>query len=57
MQVKIYINNKLYKTVTVEGTTYNPADYWPQIDADKNAGLLNSFNVTEKMALRFEAVK
>ena len=57
MQVKIFINEKLYKTVTVEGKTYNPADYWPQMQADKEAGLLNSFNVQETMGVRFEAVK
>jgi urease beta subunit len=57
MQVKILINNKLYKTVTVEGSSYNPAEYWPQIDADKAAGLLSTFNVQEQMAVRFEPVK
>lgn len=57
MQVKIFINNKLYKTVTVDGNTYEPNTYWPQIRADKEAGLLNSFNVNETMAVRFEAVK
>jgi len=57
MQVKIFINEKLYKTVTVEGKTYNPADYWPQMQADKEAGLLNSFNIQETMGVRFEAVK
>ena len=57
MQVKIFINNKLYKTVTVEGKTYNPADYWPQMQADRDAGLLNSFNIQEKMSVSFQVVK
>jgi uncharacterized membrane-anchored protein len=57
MQVKIFINEKLYKTVTVEGKTYNPADYWPQMQADKEAGLLNSFNIQDTMGVRFETVK
>lgn len=57
MQVKIFINNKLYKTVPVDGTTYEPNSFWPQIQADKEAGLLSSFNVNESMAVRFETVK
>jgi hypothetical protein len=57
MQVKIFINDKLYKTVTVEGKTYDPASYWPQMQADKDAGLLNSFNIQEKMAVSFQPVK
>jgi hypothetical protein len=56
MQVKIFINDKLYKTVTVEGNKYDPADYWAQMQADKEAGLLNSFNIQEKMAVSFQPV-
>lgn len=57
MQVKIFINDKLYKTVTVDGDKYEPNSYWPQIQADKEAGLLSSFNVNESMSVRFETVK
>lgn len=57
MQVKIFINEKLYKTVTVPGTTYEPGAFWKQIFADKEAGLLNSFNISEKMSVRYEAVE
>jgi len=53
MQIKIYINDKLYKTVTVQGDKYEPADYWPQIEADKAAGLLNQFNIAESMKVEF----
>jgi hypothetical protein len=57
MQVKIYINDKLYKTVTVTGNSYEPKSFYPQILADKEAGLLNSFNVQQSMSVRFDAVK
>ena len=57
MQIKIFINDKLYKTVTVEGTKYNPADYWPQMQADRDAGLLNSYNIQNGMSVRIEPVK
>ncbi len=57
MQVKIFINDKLYKTVTVTGNVYHPNDYWSQIQADKNSGLLNSFNVQQGMSVKFETVK
>ena len=53
MDIKIYINDKLYRSVTVEGEKYNPADYWPQIERDKEAGLLNSFNIQETMKVEF----
>ena len=57
MQVKIYINDKLYKTVTVEGEKYDPNQYWGQIQADKNEGLLDTYKVDEKFSVRFEPVK
>lgn len=57
MQVKIFINEKLYKTVTVAGTTYEPGTFWAQIFADKEAGLLNSFNIAENMSIRYETIQ
>ena len=58
MQVKIYINDKLYRTVTVDDDKeYAPNDYWHQIDADKAAGLLESYNIENKFGVRFEPVK
>ena len=57
MQVKIYINDKLYRTVTVEDEKYNPNIYWLQIDADKEAGLLESYGIDKKFAVRFQPVK
>ena len=57
MQIKIYINDKLYKTVTVEGETYDPNDFWQQIKADREAGLLNSFDIAERMKIEYRKVK
>jgi hypothetical protein len=54
MQVNIFINDKLYKTVTVEGNTYNPNQFWSQIQADKEAGLLAVYNVDTKLSVRYE---
>ena len=57
MQVKIYINDILYRTVTVEGDSYNPNQYWDQINQDKAAGLLDSYGIDNKFGVRFEPVK
>jgi len=57
MQLKIYINDKIWKTVTLDTETYNPNDYWRQLAADKEAGLLNSFNVAEGMKVEFRKVQ
>ena len=54
MQIKIFINEKLWKTVTVEGTKYQPNQFNAQIQAEKDAGLLSSYNVQQKMAIRYE---
>ena len=56
MQLKIYINDKLYKTVPLATPKYEPGQYWAQIFADREAGLLNSFNVAETMSVRYEVV-
>ena len=56
MQVKIYINDKLYRTITVEGEKYEPNQYWGIIEADKNAGLLDTYKIDEKFGVRFEPI-
>ena len=56
MQVEILINDKIYKTVTVEGTSYQPRDYWPQINRDRDNGLLTSFNVENGLKVEFRPV-
>jgi hypothetical protein len=56
MQLKVFINDKLYKTVTVPGTTYNPNFIWPEIEADRDSGLLNSFDLEKGLSIRYEKV-
>jgi hypothetical protein len=56
MQIKVFINDKLYKTVTVPGTTYNPNFIWPEIEADRDSGLLNSFDLNKGLKIRYEKV-
>jgi uncharacterized membrane-anchored protein len=56
MQLKIYINDKLYKTVQLATSKYEPGQYWAQIFADREEGLLNSFNVADTMSVRYEVV-
>ena len=57
MQLNIFINNKLYKTVTVEGTSYNPNFIWPEIQVDRDSGLLTSFNLNRGLSIRYEKVQ
>ena len=56
MQVEILINDKIYKTITVTGDSYQPRDYWPQINSDKANGLLSSFNVEDGLKVEFRPV-
>jgi hypothetical protein len=53
MQIKIFINDKLYKTVMVEDTKYQPSQLHKQIKADKDAGLLESFNIRDSFKVEF----
>ena len=57
MKLKIYINNKLYKTITVEGTSYDPRFIWPEIQADRDSGLLASFDLDKGLNVRYEKVE
>jgi hypothetical protein len=57
MKFNIFINDKLYKTISVQGDTYNPMTIYPQIEADKQSGLLSTFNVSEQLSIRVEKVK
>ena len=57
MKFNIFINNKLYKTVTVQGDTFNPTSIWPQIEADKKSGLLSSYGVSEQLSIKIEKAK
>jgi hypothetical protein len=57
MKINIFINDKLYKTVTVQDETYNPMKLWPQIEADKQSGLLDMYNTGQGLAIKVEKVK
>jgi hypothetical protein len=57
MQVKIFINDKLWKTVPVEGDSYQPNLFWKEMKAEKDAGLLSSFDVQNGIKLKFEVIK
>jgi hypothetical protein len=57
MKINIFINDKLYKTLTVNGDNYNPMNIYPQIESDKQSGLLHSFNIDEQLKIKVEKVK
>ena len=57
MKLKIYINNKLYKTITLETDSYDPRFIWPEIQADRDSGLLASFNLDKGLNVRYEKVE
>ena len=58
MKLNIFINDKLYKTVTVVGESYDPNFIWPQLQADRDAGLLTPYlNEDGKIALSFVKAK
>lgn len=53
--LKIYINNRLYKTITVETDENGHYDSKPimeQLMADKDAELLGLYNVSTKFGVR-----
>jgi hypothetical protein len=56
MQLKVYINNKLYRTVTVEGDSYQPNFIWPEIQIDRDSGMLSSFDLSKGLSIRYEKV-
>jgi hypothetical protein len=56
MNLKIYINDKYYKTVTVAENDKGGYDAKPismQLMAERDAGMLNDFGVRNSMNLRF----
>jgi hypothetical protein len=57
MQLNVFINNKLYKTVTVPGNSYDPSFIWPEIEADRDSGLLTTFDLNKGLAIRYEKVE
>lgn len=60
MLVKIFINNKYYKTVDTgpsETTHYNPQLLAKVVEDDKKMGLLNQFGINEKCVISIQPVK
>jgi hypothetical protein len=60
MLVKIYINDKYYKTVDTgpnDTTHYDPAFITSIVQQDKQLGLLNQFGINEKCIISIQPVK
>ena len=60
MLVKIFINNKYYKTVETgpaETTHYDPARLTKIVEDDRKMGLLNQFGINEKCVISIQPVK
>jgi hypothetical protein len=56
MKLEIYINDKLWKSVTLEDESYQPSDYWLQINYEQKQGLLSSFNLEQGLKVEFRKV-
>ncbi len=56
MRVKILINDKIYKPITVTGDSYQPKDYWQEINIAKANGLLSDFNVEDGLKVEFRPI-
>ena len=54
MKLNVYINDQFYKAVEVAGDSYNPNFIYPQIVADKEAGLLDAFGIEDHLSIRIE---
>lgn len=57
--LKVYINNRLYKTITVEADENGHYDSKPimeQLISEKDAGLLELYNVSSKFGVRLTLV-
>ena len=60
MLVKIFINDKYYKTVETgpnDITHYDPATITTIVQHDKQLGLLNQFGINEKCVISIQPVK
>jgi hypothetical protein len=56
MQIKVYINNQLYKTIPTTESQYDPKPIWIQLQTDKSSGLLSAYNVDKEFNIRIEKV-
>lgn len=60
MLVKIFINDKYYKTVETgptETTHYDPVRLTQIVQDDRKMGLLNQFGINEKCVISIQPVK
>ena len=54
-KINIYINDKLYKTVNSnEDDSYDHKTLIEGLTKDKQAGLLNTFDVADRFSIRIE---
>jgi len=56
MQVNIYIQDQLYKTVDVAGDSYNLGEIMSLVEIDKSQGLLSRFDESKGLGIRVEPV-
>jgi hypothetical protein len=56
MKLKVYLNNKLYKTYTLPGDAYDPGMIWTEIQIDRDSGLLTSYDLSKGINVRYEKV-
>jgi len=59
MQLKVYINDKFYRTIETGNATatYDPSIVMTYINADKKQGLLGSFEIdTKGLGIKVEPV-
>ncbi len=58
MKLNIYVNDILYKTIDSNPDgSYSHFDIVKGIQADREAGLLNNFNLGDKLPIRIEKVQ
>ena len=55
--INVYVNDMFYKTFRIDATGYNPKLIMDQLISDRNAGLLNKFNLLNGMKIRYDTVK
>lgn len=57
-KVNIYINDKLYKTVNANADgSYDHKSIIEGLQNDRQAGLLNSYNIAERFSVKIEPLR
>jgi len=56
MKINLYVNDKLYKTVTVQGNSYKHSEYIAHIQEDQKSGLLQKYDIgpDDQLKIRVE---